>query len=149
LRYQQLRTQTDALVERITRRRDTVGRTFDRVLAVLDAVDYLDGERVTPPGQRLARLYGELDLVAAECLREQLWVGLSPPDLAACVAALVYSGRHPDDAPPARLPSGRVRDVLAQMVQLWGNLAALEDDYHLDLLRPMDLGLTWAVWRWA
>ena len=34
---------------------------------------YLRGDEVTPAGRRLARLYTELDLLAAEALREGLW----------------------------------------------------------------------------
>ena len=148
-RFERLQAETEALSARMARRTDTVGRTFDRVLAVLDEIGYLDGERVTPPGQRLARLYGELDLVAAQCLHERLWDELGPPELAACAAALVYAGRRPDDAGPPRLPGGRVREVLTAMVRLWGDLTALEDDNQLSLLRPMDLGLTWGAFRWA
>ena len=90
-----------------------IARTFDRVCTVLDELGYLDGDKVTPAGQRLTRLYAELDLLAAECLRRGLWDGLNPAELAACVSVLSFeSRRQVEDAGPARLPHGPVRDVL-------------------------------------
>ncbi len=70
-----------------------IARTFDRVCSVLDELGYLDGDTVTPAGQRLTRLYSELDLLAAECLRRGLWEGLNPAELAACVSVLSFESR--------------------------------------------------------
>ena len=93
-----------------------IARTFDRVCAVLDELGYLDGDTVTADGQRLSRLYSELDLVAAECIRRGLWDGLNPAELAAFVSVLSFESRkQQDDAEPARLPKGPVRDVLTAM----------------------------------
>ena len=90
-------------------RSHVIARTFDRVCAVLDRLGYLTGRhRHRRTGRRLGRLYTELDLLAAECLRRGLWDGLSPAELAACVSALVFESRQADDASPPRLPSGRV-----------------------------------------
>ena len=47
----------------------TIARTFDRICGVLEELGYLDGDAVTPAGRRLAAIYTELDLLAAECLR--------------------------------------------------------------------------------
>ena len=87
------------------------------------------------------RLYSELDLVAAECLRTGLWDELTVPELAAALSVLVFEARRPDDASPPRVPGGRVRDVIKEMVKLWGQLDALERDHHLDFLRQPDAGL--------
>ena len=107
------------------------------------------GTSVTPDGERLARLYSELDLLAAECLRDGLWAGLTPAELAACVSALVYESRQTDDAAPPRLPEGRVREVLAETVRTWGRLDRVEKDHGLAFLREPDLGFAWAAYRWA
>jgi ATP-dependent RNA helicase HelY len=42
-----------------------------------------------------------------------------------------------------------VRDVLGEMVRLWGDLDVLEKEYRLDFLREPDLGFANAAWRWA
>ncbi len=88
----------------------------------------------------LQRLYNDMDLVAAECLRQGLWVGLTAPELAACASVLVFEARQADDAMPPRLPTGPVRDVLAETVKLWGQLAELEAEERVQFLREPDLG---------
>jgi ATP-dependent RNA helicase HelY len=126
-----------------------IARTFDRVCRVLERLSYLDGDTVTPDGQRLARLYSELDLLAAECLRRGLWDGLSPAELAACVSALSFESRQADDAQPPRLPKGPVPEALAATIRTWGELDQLEKDNELSFLREPDLGFAWAAYRWA
>ena len=71
------------------------------------------------------------------------------PELAAALSVLVFEARRPDDASPPRVPGGRVRDVIKEMVKLWGQLDALERDHHLDFLRQPDAGFAWAAYRWA
>jgi len=126
-----------------------IARTFDRVCRVLERLGYLAGDAVTPDGQRLGRLYTELDLLAAECLRHGLWDGLSPAELAACVSALSFESRQADDVQPPRLPKGRVPEALAATVRTWGELDQLEKDNDLSFLREPDLGFAWAAYRWA
>ncbi|MGH3249063.1 MAG: hypothetical protein ACRDOI_23050, partial [Trebonia sp.] len=127
-----------------------IARTFDRVCKVLDELGYLDGDSVTPAGQRLTRLYSELDLVAAECLRRGLWEGLNPAELAACVSVLSFESRKQnEDAGPARLPNGPVRDVLTAMARTWGELDHLERRNGLSFLRDPDPGFAMAAYRWV
>ena len=148
-RWFKLSRDTDTLRRRVEARTNTVARTFDRVCEVLVALDYLEGETVTERGTHLMRLYSEMDLVAAEALREGLWDDLTPSELAAALSVLVYEARRADDATPPRLPGGRVKDVIAETVRLWGQLDALERDHKLDFLRQPDLGFAWAAYRWA
>jgi len=130
-------------------RTHVIARTFERVCAVLDHLGYLDGGTVTPAGRRLADLYTELDLLAAECVRRGLWDGLGPEELAACVSALTFESRQSDDADPPRLPAGRVRQVFASMATIWGELDGIEKDHGLSFLRQPDLRFAWAAHAWA
>jgi ATP-dependent RNA helicase HelY len=130
-------------------RSHVIARTFDRVCRVLDRLGYLAGDTVTADGQRLARLYTELDLLAAECMRRGLWDGLSPAELAAVVSALSFESRKADDTRPPRLPKGRTPEVMAAMVRTWSELDQLEKDNDLSFLREPDLGFAWAAYRWA
>jgi len=153
-RYQRLRRDTQTLERRIEGRTNTIARTFDRVCGVLDDLGYLHGDTVTPEGRRLGRLYGELDLLASECLRERVWDGLGPAELAACASALVYESRQSDDALPPRLPSGNARAALGEMVRIWGRLDALEEQHRINQAegvgqREPDLGFSWPAYRWA
>jgi ATP-dependent RNA helicase HelY len=147
-RRSRLRADTDALERRVQGKTSSVARTFDRVCAVLDRLDYLDGDAVTPAGSRLARVYSESDLLVVECLREGLWNGLSPHELAAVVASLVYESRRPDEV-VARVPSGRVQTALTEMGRVWERVAAVEQSASVQFLRAPDAGFSWAAWRWA
>jgi ATP-dependent RNA helicase HelY len=148
-RYLRLEREAEALERRMAGRTHVIARTFDRVCAVLDDLGYTKGDEVTAQGRMLAGLYAELDLLVAECLRRGLWDGLEPADLAACVSALTFESRRPDDSGPARLPPGRPREVLAEMLRLWGELDALEKDHRLSFLREPDLRFAWVASAWA
>jgi ATP-dependent RNA helicase HelY len=148
-RRARLDREATGLESRVSGRSHVLARTFGRVCSVLEDLGYMAGDEVTAEGRRLAALYTELDLLAAECLRRDLWAGLSPAELAACVSALTYESRRPEDAAPPRLPHGRPREVLAAMVTTWGELRATEAGQHLSFLREPDLGFAWTVHAWA
>ncbi|MER5956847.1 DEAD/DEAH box helicase [Streptomyces sp. NPDC001893] len=153
-RYYRLRRDTQQLERRIEGRTNTIARTFDRIVALLTEMDYLRGDEVTRNGKRLARLYGELDLLASECLRDGVWEGLSPAELAACVSALVFEARAADDALAPKLPSGKAKAALGEMVRIWGRLDALEEEFKISQTegvgqREPDLGFAWAAHQWA
>jgi ATP-dependent RNA helicase HelY len=152
-RYHRLLRETRGLERRVESRTNSIARQFDRVCAILARLGYLtaddDGATVTDSGRMLQRVYNDMDLVVAECLRQGLWEGLSVPELASCASALVYESRQSDDAVPPRLPTGRVREVLADTVRLWGQLAELEAEERVQFLREPDLGFANAAHRWA
>ncbi|MFE0173046.1 DEAD/DEAH box helicase [Streptomyces sp. NPDC059002] len=153
-RYYRLKRDTSQLERRIEGRTNTIARTFDRIVALLTELDYLRGNEVTEHGKRLARLYGELDLLASECLRAGVWEGLSPAELAACVSALVYEARVGDDALAPKLPSGAAKAALGEMVRIWGRLDGLEEEFKISQTegvgqREPDLGFAWAAYMWA
>jgi len=148
-RRARLEREADALEQRVSGRSHVLARTFGRVCTVLERLGYLAGDQMTPEGRRLAALYTELDLLAAECLRRGTWAGLSPAELAACVSALTFESRRTDDASPPRLPLGRPREVLTEMVSLWGELREAESEQNLAFLREPDLAFSWTVQAWA
>jgi ATP-dependent RNA helicase HelY len=148
-RYLRLEREAEALERKVGGRTHVIARTFDRVCGVLDQLGYTEGDTVTEEGRRLAGLYTELDLLVAECLRRGLWDDLAPAELAACVSALTFESRRPDDASPPRLPHGRSREVLADMIRVWGELDGVEKEHHLSFLREPDLGFAWTAHVWA
>ncbi len=148
-RRARLEREAGKLSERVSGRSHVLARTFGQVCAVLAELGYIVDDEVTADGRRLAALYAELDLLAAECLRRGTWAGLTPADLAACVSALTFESRRPDDASPVRLPHGRAREVLADMTEIWGELSAVEDKQRLSFLREPDLAFAWTVHAWA
>ena len=148
-RYHKLERDTATLRRRIENRTNTIARQFDRVCEVLTALGYLDGDEVTPTGQRLMRIYTDMDLVAAEALRAHVWDGLSAGELAAALSALVFEARRPEAGTSPRVPGGRTQRALRDTQSLWADLDALEKEHKLDFLREPDPGFAWAAHRWA
>ena len=118
-------------------------------MALLTELDYLRGDEVTEHGKRLARLYGELDLLTADCLRGGVWDGLDPAELAGVVSALVYESRRDDDTSPPALPPGRSRDVLAEMQRRWRALEDRERSHRLTPAKEPDARVALAAWSWC
>ena len=148
-RYTRLKRETEALERKVASRSHVIARTFDRVCAVLESLGYLTGDTVTAEGRLLGGLYTELDLLAAECLRQGYWNGLDTQELTACVSALSFESRQSDDAAAPRLPSAKVRDVLGRMVRAWGQLDELEKENGVSFLREPDLRFASAAYQWA
>ena len=149
-RHWKLRRETEQLRKKMENRTGTIARTFDRVCGVLTDLGYLaPDDTVTEEGRRLGRLYTELDLLAAECLRTGVWERLNPAELAACVSALVYESRSPEDAGAPRVPHGPAEEALAETVRTWGRLQGEEAAHGVSFLREPDLGFSWAAYRWA
>ena len=152
-RWYKLHRDSQTLRRRIEQRTNTIARRFDRICEVLTELDYLaekDGvTTVTGKGQRLMRIYAELDLVASEAIEQGLWSELSPSGLAAALSALVYESRRADDAGPPRVPGGPVKQALAETVRLWGDLEELQREHKIEFSREPDLAFAWAAFRWA
>ena len=151
-RAQRLAKETDALRQRVAATTHSLARAFDRIRALLTERDYLSGQgeaqQVTEQGRRLARIYHDADLLVAECLRRRVWDGLSAPDLAAVVSAVVYEARRELDERPAS-PEGPVGDALAATQRIWGELVDDERRHRVPPTREPDPGFVTAVHRWA
>ncbi len=147
-RYTRLERETEQLRQKVRATTHSLARAFDRIRAVLAERGYLDDETVTADGERLARLWGESDLLAAECLRHGIWDGLAPADLAAVVSALVYESRR-DIGPVPRVPAGAVSTALTATVGVWSGLEADERRHRVERTREPDLGFAWPIHRWA
>ncbi|MEU6701150.1 DEAD/DEAH box helicase [Pseudonocardia sp. NPDC046786] len=155
-RHQRLERETESLRQKVRATTNSLARAFDRIRALLSERGYLvpadeagPGEdEVTAHGRVLARLWGESDLLAAECLRHGVWDGLEPDELAAVVSALVYESRR-DDAPMPRLPAGPVADALERTVALWDELDADQRRHKAERTRAPDLAFAWPMHRWA
>jgi ATP-dependent RNA helicase HelY len=148
-KYLRMDREAAALDRRVAGRAHVISRTFDRVCAVLGQLGYTEGDQVTADGRMLAGIYSELDLLTAECLRRGVWDDLNPAELAACVSALTFESRRPEDAAPSRLPGGRAAAVLTAMTRLWDELDGIERSHRLSFLREPDSGFAARAHAWA
>ncbi|CCH70352.1 putative helicase helY [Phycicoccus elongatus Lp2] len=150
-RWWRLKRETVGLQRKVEGRTNTVARTFDRICAALAQIGYLsaDGESVTADGERLRRLYSEKDLLAALCLRENVWKRLDAPGLAACVSALVHEPRGEGTDVSPRMPTDEVAAAVTHMQRLWSDVEGLETEHGLTPTGAPDGGIAWAMHRWA
>jgi ATP-dependent RNA helicase HelY len=159
--------EAEALRRRMAERTGSLTRQFDRTCDVLEELGYLVPEValepdadvgagqpldelpvVTDDGHRLARIWSEGDLLVAECLRADVWTGLTPAELAAVVSTLVFEARREMPGQPA-VPSGRVAGAIAEMRRIRGRLRDVEAEHGVPESRDLDLGFAWAAYRWA
>jgi len=150
-RWWRLRRETDRVAHTVEGRSNSVARTFDRVCELLVDLGYLTegGAAVTAQGDCLKRLYTEKDLLAAECLRLDLWKRLDPPSLAAIVSTLLHEPRRDEGDVSPRMPNDDVREAYEAMVRRW---SLLEDSERLHMLPQTscpDAGMAWMMHRWA
>ncbi|OCH79682.1 RNA helicase [Gordonia sp. UCD-TK1] len=145
----------------IGERTSTLGVTFDHIVGVLSELGYLERVAestestghtmmVTDSGKLLGRIYSESDLVVTECIRAGVWDELSPPDLAAVVAALVYESRRDSYSGVDALPgSSSMRAAMAATVEIWSRVTAVEQRHRVSPTREPDTGFSVAVATWA
>nr|NLI50781.1 DEAD/DEAH box helicase [Propionibacterium sp.] len=134
-----------------SKRTNTIATRFDKICGVLETLGYLaeGGDTVTDAGRMLARLYCELDLVAAECLRAGLFDELTAPELAAVLSSLIYESRGGDQRRPARMPNRSTEIAQTALRQVWREVGLLERDHRLDKGRDPDIGFAEPVFAWA
>ncbi len=148
-RKHRLERDTDALRDKVAGRTGSLARTFDQVCAVLARRGYLTADGgVTDAGRMLGRIWTEADLLVAECLRQGLWEGLAPEELAAAVSMVLYESRREGDE-RASVPKGGTSTAVEATQKLWAEIEAEEAEHGLSLTREPDAGFVWPMYRWA
>ncbi len=147
-RATKLRREIEGLERRIRSRTETLGRQFDRVLKVLERLGYVKGFSLTERGERLARIYGEGDVLVAEMIAEGLLHGLVPPEVAALVSTLVYDARERQPR-SVELPTGTMAARYGRLQDLWRRVRRAEESNLVELCRELDPGFTATAFQWA
>jgi ATP-dependent RNA helicase HelY len=136
------------LERRIRSRTETLARQFDRVLAVLGDLGYVEGFRLTDRGMTLARIYGEADVVVAEMLAEGLLAGVQSAEGAALVSTLVYESRERTPRAPS-FPTSELAARYGRLQDLWRRVRKVEQGHSVELTRELDAGFAAAAFHWA
>lgn len=152
-RERKLRRKIERGRRQIASRTGTIARTFDRVVDTLTDLDYLQhlggGQvEVGEWGLLLCRIYGDRDLLVAECLRRDAWHGIDAAGLAALACALTYEPRRDDEA-EGRLPGGSFRQAFDRTLDLWVELDELAERNRLPQVDAPHPGLASAMHGWA
>ena len=152
-RAQRLERENARLEARMASRSNTIANHFDKICLVLESLGYLTGDgggQVSEHGRMLARIYAELDLVAAECIRAGVFTGLTHPQLAAVLASLVFEARRTDEAGRRpRMPDARTNDAMTQVRRIWREVSLVERDTRLERGPEPDIGFSEVAYGWA
>jgi len=152
-----LERENDRLEARASTRTHTIATAFDRICQVLESLGYLTSEagtaprqQVTDAGRMLARIYGELDLVAAECIRAGVFDGLTVPQLAAVLSALVFEARRSDDhTRRPRMPDAASSEAVTEVRRVWREVSLIERDARLTRTGEPEIGFAEVAYGWA
>ncbi len=143
-----LQRQLAGVDRRIRVRTETLARQFDRVLAVLEDLGYVSEWSITEKGRRLARIYGESDLLVGEALDDGVLEGLTPPEVAAVVSTMVYEAR--ERTPLAgRMPTASTGERYERLQRLWRQVRRVEDGHQVQLSRELESGFAEHIFHWA
>ncbi|MFD4459941.1 DEAD/DEAH box helicase [Nocardia sp. NPDC058480] len=148
-RYSRLARETETMRQKVAATTNSLARTFDRIVGLLEERGFVAHGEVTADGRRLARIYAESDLVVAEALRQGLWRGLGPAELAAVVSTLVYESRQESGLLTPAGPTDPIRRAVAATIEVWSDLRSDEARHKLPPTREPDLGFVTGVHKWA
>lgn len=135
---------------KISNRQNSIRRKFDRICSVLVSLGYLteDGSQVSEQGKMLSRIYGERDLLVAECLRSQVFDQLTPAQFAAVLSGFVYESRI-SGSRIYRMPDRESERAQSAVRQIWHELGKVERDFQLERTDAPDIGFAEAAYDWA
>ncbi|WP_066297773.1 DEAD/DEAH box helicase [Arthrobacter luteolus] len=153
-RWWKLRRETDNLSAQIRGRTNTIAKTFDRVSGVLSHYGYVapdaDGvPHVTPAGNKLRRIYGEKDLLAALGLERGAFDDVDAVELACLATALVYQPKREERGLRPRMPSAVLDGAVDILIRQWSELTDIEEAEKLPLTGEPELGLVWPMYKWV
>ena len=143
-----LSRQLEGTGQRIRHRTETLARQFDRVLAVLEALECVRDWTLTNKGKRLTRIYGEGDLLVGELLDAHILDGLEPAEVAALMSTVVYEARERVPL-PGDLPTPLTAERYDQLQRLWRTIRRTEDQHQVQLCRELEAGFATPIFHWA
>lgn len=138
---------------KVDRARETLGRTFERILSLLSEMDYVDysdpdNPVITEEGERLAKIHSETDLLVAQCLKRGIWDGLDPAELAGVVSMCTFENRRETGGEPEAVTEN-MAEAMNNVERIWGELVDNERRHRLPITRQPEAGFAMAIHQWA
>ena len=133
---------------RIRVRTETLARQFDRVLAVLRTLGYVEAWSVTEKGRSLSRIYGEGDILVAEALARGIFDDLEAAEVAALLSSVVYEGRERVPL-SGDMPTPATKERYELLQRTWRRIRRTEDEQQVQLCRELEAGFARPIFHWA
>ena len=143
-----LTRENDGLITRVENRTHVIAKTFDQICQVLDHLQYIDGEKPTVQGKILTKIYAESDLLLTESIRRGLLDDLNATELLSVASCMIFESRSQENLAP-KLPSQKVTSTLTEIISLWAQLEAIENDFGVKTQREPDAGFCFISYKWA
>jgi len=134
---------------------EVVSRHLKDVVEILNEFDFMEGEKLTPRGSILRRVYNECDLLLVEAMCEGALAQLEPRELAAAASWFIYESREGEGEKDrwAREDQehleGGLSDLLERLEIIEVDMKTAEDERELDLLGSLDTGYGEEAYAWA
>jgi superfamily II RNA helicase len=120
---------------------------LDNIFSLLSELEYVQGWRLTPAGERLTGIYHDCDLLIAEAIGNGLLDGLDPPSLAAVCSMFTFESRRGQIR--RDLPSSRLMRRAAALNGLAAELRKAERHHGIPQTRMLDTGFGALAYEWA
>lgn len=150
--YVRVTRDVEKLQERIAGATDSLGKQFDRILELLEYLDYveiIDGQpMVTAEGENLAKIHSESDLLVAQCLKRGIWNELDPAELAGVVSMCTFESRRDTRGEPEAATEAMAAAMNATW-RLWEELSVDEQRHRLPISKEPDAGFALALHQWT
>jgi ATP-dependent RNA helicase HelY len=146
---ERLERESSGLKTRMESRTNVIPKVFDKIVNVLETLDYISDEKLTKKGRILSGVYAETDLLLAELLNKNSFDHLAPAELVGILSSLVYESRgEASRSKIPRIPKG-IDHLVREMASTWAYLSSIENELGLDNLREPNFDFLWSAYRWA
>ena len=137
------------LKDRIKLAKGGLSRQLDATNEVLNIFGCADGWSLTATGDCLKAVFHECDLLTVLCLRDGVFDGVAPAQLAGLVSVLTYEHRSSQRPPPPRYPDNDSRERAAHMFELASQINRTERQHSVVPSRPPDASFFAVAHAWA
>ncbi len=137
------------LKERIKLAKGGLARQLDATNEVLNIFGCADGWSLTATGDCLKAVFHECDLLTVLCLRDGVFDGVAPAQLAGLVSVLTYEHRSSQPPPAPRYPDSDSRERAAHMFELASQINGAERQHNVVPSRQPNASFFAVAHAWA
>ncbi len=148
-RAERVGARVSRLKDRIKLAKGGLARQLDATNEVLNNFGCADGWSLTPTGDCLKSVFHERDLLTVLCLRDGVFDGVAPAQLAGLVSVLTYEHRSSQPPPAPRYPDNDSRERAAHMFELASQINSAERQHSLVPSRAPDAAFFAVAHAWA
>ncbi len=137
------------LTKRVQSRGQSLARQFERILGLLEELDYVDGWTLSDKGKVLSNINSEADLAITNVIVNSKLNNLSVPELVSILSCFISESRYDGEFRPSKFPTKKVSDIVSYSESFNSQLNKLERDAGLKESRGLDFYFLYSSYEWA